>query len=275
MAKATWTRTKVPGILLGTLCFFLSVRPVSVYGQASRLVVRPAAAFEEITFDYFGNQAIEIPVTIQGVLDAGTQVQARLIQRSAALETPILSKIPVPFEKTATSPDEATALIKLTLPEVQRETEFVLRIFAFRESQSEALIGEWRLCAYPKGPTKDFQQWSEQVQLRVSDDKGDLSAFLEEQEMSFQDYRSPAREARPVVTLAVHTGERSFRRDRFIKPGQTTIIFHEDSDPLGHILVNKDGGGRTIDVHMKLFDTLANNPRTQQMLLAIFQKTLD
>ncbi|MCA9402881.1 MAG: hypothetical protein KC897_03790 [Candidatus Omnitrophica bacterium] len=232
--------------------------------------IRPAGSSSAGPLACFGGREISIPAVISCASEPCPALTARLIQLSSALETAPLEEIHIELE-----PGPIPYPLTFQIPAVRRQTPFIVR-FGRLDNNAVHLLPESDITveAYPDTILDAFKPWSRQVQLRVADRDGILDGFLTRYDIAHEDIRVPAREPLPKVVFAVNTGDRTFRRERFIQTGQTTVIFHEQSEPLARVSVSDTAVGRVIDVHIKLIDRLAADPRAQQMFAEIIQMTI-
>lgn len=244
---------------------------IEMTSPGSWIDIRPADTSPNGALSYFGGREVIVPTVITCSSEPCPALVARLLQQSSALETSAFQEIHIELE-----PRQVPYPLTFKLPDVTRPTPFTVR-FGQLSEDGMRLMPEFDipLKVYPDTLLEEVKPWSRRVQLRLADRDGELDKFLIRQNIAHEDIRVPAREPSPKVVFAVHTGERTFRRERYIHADQTTVIFHEQTEPLAHVSVKDSAIGRVIDVHLKLIDRLDDDPRAQQMLAEIIRMTMD
>lgn len=248
----------------------------SGYAQDAKdtLIIKAARPQAELPLYFFGGQDIELPVTIRGNLDDFQDIQARMIQLSSSLEVPHGDPISVELAGVPPVSCEYDYVLNLSLPAVKRETLFVIRFTARgADEEKRRNVAEVHLVLYPGEFFKDMESWAQRTVLRVKDPGGRLTKLLESKKIAFEDFRSPVipSAGQAVVNVVTTTASENFRKEDYVKPGQTTIFFYEKESGVPYIRVSTEGDSRVVEVYIKLLDALRDDPKAQKTFLDIIR----
>lgn len=259
---------------LGVFIYFLSSAPLIDAKDPDGLTIHTSSPSVMTPVHLFGNQPIEFPIVLSGEIDRFENIHAQLIQYTSSLEVPNGEPIPVDIAGVAPASHELDRQISLILPAVKRETSFGLRFTATDLGNKEQVtIGEVPLILYPQELVEPVKTWSQNVQLRVKDPLGTLTKFLETQNIRFDDFQSPASivPGESVVNMVTVNPDDRFRKEDYIKTGQTTVFFLEKGVGLPHVLAVQGADRQVIEVNMELLKNLDHDPQAQKMFLEIVQ----
>jgi hypothetical protein len=222
---------------------------------------------------FFGEQEVQVPFILTFTHDADIKLQIKSTQLTASLGAPYDLKAEIlPVSWTESIPT-VSRILSLKLPDVQRETEFELE-FQIDNDQDKNLqaVGKIAIWVYPRDIVAPLKAWSKKVQLRVYDQQGQLSDFLNKNEIDFVSYLAakPLKVDRKVVTLWV-SDSMLIADPPPMSPGESFIHIVGKSNGLPRVTVKQQEQQQFISVDFNFLDRVATDPVKQKMLVEIIQ----
>ena len=220
----------------------------------------------------FGDQTIELPLTIRGRSEKPLDVRARLFQRAFFLGAPLRNDVEILSGRVFSGDEPVSVSVSLPLPEVRDETDFELRFEVRTARDAWRDAGHASLRLYSREILEALKPLSENVVLRLKDDDDKLTSLLEGLEVNFVDYRAPVLPfGTPILTLIVNSGDVLNPSELEITGGESVIVFNERVRTLPKVVKSPCQGGYLIQVELEVLRNLDRDPRVQKTFMEIIE----
>jgi hypothetical protein len=217
---------------------------------------------------FFGGRTVTMPLTIHVQERNGLAIRVQLVQLTTRLAMPAGHDITVPLPAHAATPSAVDLDLPLQLPAVERETDFELR---FTISASGDPVpqpgGRIALKVYPGDLLAPVRAWAQSRPVRVEDDRGLVTAFLEDQ-------RIPIAAGPGPRGVTIYAGTRALQKHSHNLPrdGETAVLFLERESDTPTLVVDRTGTGTIVQLEMRILERLPTDPLAQKILLDVFRR---
>jgi hypothetical protein len=215
----------------------------------------------------FGGRTVSVPLTIFATERDGLAIHAQLMQLTTRLATPAGSAIEVPLPAQGAAGSSIELDLPVVLPAVERETDFELRFRSSAPRDRVQPAGRIALKVYPGDLLAPLRAWAKSRPIRVEEDRGLVTAFLQEQRIRIAAAPGPR-------GITLYAGARALQKHSHNPPrhGEAAVLFSERESDTTTLVVDRTGEGTVVELEMRLIDRLPTDPQAQKILLDVFRR---
>lgn len=221
----------------------------------------------------FGGRSISLSVIVYGTPNVRSSLKGRLFQLTHGLAVPVGGDIEIASDIEFTSGIRRQLTFGLTVPAVERETNFELSVFLrVRPGATWRKAGSLGLRVYPADVLRPLRDWAQRQSLRLHDATGKLEAFLKMQGIAYLDLKSrPLQESsKPGITLIAGGPDGLALAKREAEQDEVVIVFQERVSTIPRVEAKRWGAGALVTVELEMLDGL-RHPNVQKAFLEIIE----